>query len=152
MERVRQSLPFALAFNHLLHFALLRSARDIGGSLRLRRRCLALGAFQFLSFGFVGDFFGVHSILIPAYFATSFFNPYPGKLTVTLVSSPEPSRRNTVPRPYLACSMVEPGPTFFFCCGGLTAAVLATAGCWEIPDGAGMPRSAKNCLIFSTEL
>src|SRR5262245_55257504 len=76
-------LALTLTLCQLLHFAFLRSARDVGGPLRLGRGRFALGALQFLLFGFVFDVFRVHSILIPAYFATSFFNPYPGKLTVT---------------------------------------------------------------------
>src|SRR5579862_2868322 len=96
------SLALALALSHLLYFALLRSACDVGGALLNRRRFLPRRALQLLTFRFVCDLFSVHSTLIPAYFAISFFNPYPGKFTVTFVSSPEPSRRTTVPRPYLA--------------------------------------------------
>src|SRR5712691_10563125 len=138
--------PLALALHHLLHLALARAPGHVGGAAGLGRRLPAGSALQLLAFLFIGDGFRVHSILIPAYFATNFFNPYPGKLTVTLASPPEPSRRRTVPRPYLACSTVEPGPTFL---GGLLsngAAGLRTGGV------AGVPFSAKNCRMFSTEL
>ena len=37
-----------------------------------------------------------------AYLTMSFFRPYPGKWTVTLVSSPLPSRRITVPTPHFS--------------------------------------------------
>src|SRR6185369_16215669 len=128
-------LAFALAFDHLLHFAFLRTARYVGCALGLGSGFLAGCAFELLAFVFVGYFFCVHSTLIPAYFAINFFSPYPGKLTVTFVSSPVPSRRRTVPRPHLVCSTVEPGPNFlatgFLNCGtgaagwaALAAAVL----------------------------
>ena len=106
-------LALALALDHLLDFA-LHANRE----LRRRRAAsapglFARGALGLLAFCSVFNVLGIHSILIPAYFAINFFNPYPGKLTVTLASSPEPSSRTMVPRPYLACSMVEPSPVFF---------------------------------------
>src|SRR5579872_4357191 len=114
-------LALTLALDHLLYFALLRTAGNVGGPFGLGRHLLAGCALQLLAFVFVGNFFGIHSTLIPAYFAINFFKPYPGKLTVTFVSSPEPSRRSTVPRPHLVCSTVEPGPNFrgpvFLNCG-----------------------------------
>src|SRR2546422_7970964 len=70
---------------------------------------MARRAFQFLAFSSVGDFFGIHQVFFnPAYFSTSFFSPYRGKLTVILASSPSPSRRTTVPVPYLGCSTTIP--------------------------------------------
>src|SRR5579871_5313441 len=111
LVRIRDAMPppadqlaLTLALNHLLDFALGRAPRNIGGSLGFGRGFLAGRALQLLAFICVRDVFGVHSTLIPAYFAISFFSPYPGKLTVIFVSSPVPSRRITVPRPYLACS------------------------------------------------
>src|SRR5579863_5985612 len=59
------TLALTLALHHLLHFALLRPAGDIGGSLGGSGSLLARGALQLLSFTFIGDFFCVHSILIP---------------------------------------------------------------------------------------
>src|SRR5271168_4514471 len=105
-------LPLALALNYLLYLALLRATGHVGGPWTDRRGGLARSALGLLAFYSVFYVLGVHSILIPAYFATSFFNPYPGKLTVTLASSPEPSNRTMVPRPYLTCSMVDPNPVF----------------------------------------
>jgi hypothetical protein len=87
--------------------------------------------------------------LIPAYFAISFFNPYPGKLTVTLVSSPLPSRRNTVPCPYFACSMVEPGPSFFFFTGAAGVTGPATLGGGA--TGFGAP-PVNYCWLAATEV
>src|SRR5579872_2662541 len=92
-------LALTLALCHLLYFALLRAAGNIGRSLGYRSGLLARGALQLLAFCCIFNVLSVHSTLIPAYFATIFFIPYPGKFTVNLVSSPEPSRRTTVPRP-----------------------------------------------------
>src|SRR6185369_15569637 len=100
------------ALDHLLDFAFLGTTGHVGGPFGFGCHLLAGGTLQLLAFVFVGNFFGIHSTLIPAYFAINFFKPYPGKLTVTFVSSPEPSRRSTVPRPHLVCSTVEPGPNF----------------------------------------
>src|SRR5579862_4387871 len=110
---IRCRLALALALHHLPDFLLARAAHHIRGPLGLGSRFLARCALQLLAFCFIGNFRSVHSTLIPAYFAISFFNPCTGKLTVTLVSSPDPSTRNTVPRPYFACSIDEPGPNFF---------------------------------------
>src|SRR5579862_7653045 len=130
-----RALTLTLALDHLLDFALLRTASNVGGPFGFGRHLLARCALQLLAFVFVGNFFGIHSTLIPAYFAINFFKPYPGKLTVTFVSSPEPSRRSTVPRPHLVCSTVEPGPNFrgpvFLNCGTGAApgcALAAAAG------------------------
>src|SRR5215471_844602 len=91
--------------NLLLHGA----AGDATGALGLGSGLLARGALQLLAFCFVGDVLGVHqSLFNPAYFSTSFFNPKRGKFTVILASSPSPSRRTTVPVPYLGCSTVMP--------------------------------------------
>src|SRR6185295_11306810 len=123
-------LTLTLALDHLLYFALLRTASNVGGPFGLGRHLLAGSPLKLLAFVFVGNFFGIHSTLIPAYFAINFFKPYPGKLTVTFVSSPEPSRRSTVPRPHLVCSTVEPGPNFlgpiFLNCG--TGAAAGSGG------------------------
>src|SRR5579863_8064371 len=146
-------LALTLAFDHFLYFAFLRTAGYVGCALGLGSGFLARCAFELLAFVFVGYFFSVHSTLIPAYFAMSFFNPYPGKLTVTFVSSPEPSRRSTVPLPYLAWVTVEPGPNFFFFTGAVCATGRAIAGAGlgvANPCGAGIPFSEKNCLMFST--
>src|SRR5581483_542021 len=145
------ALALLLALGHLFDFLLARSARHIARPLGFGGGLFPRRALQFLPFCSVGDVLCVHSTLIPAYFAISLFNPYPGKLTVTFVSSPDPSRRNTVPRPYFACSMVAPGPTFLAfaafaagCCTGGTAGLGAAGGFGALP--------AKNCWIASTEL
>src|SRR6266516_3071634 len=91
--------------NLLLH----RAAGDAGRALGLGSGLFASGTLQLLAFYFVGDFLRVHqSLFNPAYFSTSFFNPKRGKFTVILASSPSPSRRTTVPAPYLGCSTVIP--------------------------------------------
>src|SRR5579884_802985 len=95
-------LALALALGHLLYFALLRSASYVSRARRKRRSLFPRGALGFLAFCSIFNMLCVHSILIPAYFATNFFSPYPGKLTVTLASSPEPSNMTMVPRPYFA--------------------------------------------------
>lgn len=97
-------LAFPLALRHLFYFVLVRPACHSGCPLCLRSGLLPRGALQALAFYFVFHVLCVHSsILIPAYFAIIFFNPYPGKLIVSFASSPSPSRRNTVPRPYFGC-------------------------------------------------
>ena len=106
---MRRRLPFALALDELLHFMFVRSARDTGGALGFRRGFLTGCAFEALAFGFIFNVLGVHSsILIPAYFSTIFLSPYPGKLIVSFASSPSPSRRKMVPRPYFGCFTVAP--------------------------------------------
>src|SRR5665213_1946724 len=62
-------LTLTLAFDHLLYFAFLRTAGYVGCALGLGSGFLAGGPFQLLAFVFVGNFFCVHSTLIPAYFA-----------------------------------------------------------------------------------
>jgi len=146
-------LALALALHHLGDFLLARAARHIGGPLALGSRLLPGRALQLLAFCSIGNFLGIHSTLIPAYFAISFFNPYPGKLTVTLVSSPLPSKRNTVPWPYFACSMVEPGPSFFDFAGAVVLWASCCPGCTAGLGAAGFGAPpAKNCWIASTEL
>src|SRR5690348_2623290 len=77
-DMVAPKLPLRLALDHLLHFALHGAARHIRGTLPDGLGFLARRALQLLAFCAVFDVFGIHSTLIPAYFATSFFNPYPG--------------------------------------------------------------------------
>src|SRR5436853_6276527 len=43
-----------------------------------------------------------------ACFATNFFGPYPGKVTVSFASSPAPSHLVTTPLPYLSCRTRSP--------------------------------------------
>src|SRR5205085_8056213 len=127
-------------------------------------RCLLTGrTLQFLAFSLVGDRLRVHQFLFkPAYFSTSFFKPKRGKLTVILASSPSPSRRTTVPVPYLGCSTVIPVRAPRRGGGGATgrgsgAALPIGRGNWGgvrksgLGGGAewagfnGRPRSPKNC-------
>src|SRR5215471_6546393 len=119
--------------NLLLHGA----AGDATGALGLGSGLLARGALQLLAFCFVGDVLGVHqSLFNPAYFSTSFFNPKRGKFTVILASSPSPSRRTTVPVPYLGCSTVMPARGERFAAG--------TAG-RTTGAGRGLPIGRGNC-------
>src|ERR1035438_5185590 len=102
-------LTLTLALRLVADLFLRRSAGHAGGALGLGGRFLACYALELLAFDFVGNFRGVHRSLInPAYFSTSFFNPKRGKLTVILASSPSPSRLTTVPEPYLGCMTVAP--------------------------------------------
>src|SRR5207302_8868874 len=143
---------FPLALDHLLNFSLARSACHAGGAFGLRRRFLAGLALQLFAFGSICNVFGVHSSFIPAYFSTSLFSPWPGKLTVSLASSPSPSRRSTVPRPYRGCTTVEPEPKGFLRtaglggggCGGVAASGACCFCVWGTMDGGFTPRSAKN--------
>src|SRR5215471_2556310 len=154
--------------NLLLHGA----AGDATGALGLGSGLLARGALQLLAFCFVGDVLGVHqSLFNPAYFSTSFFNPKRGKFTVILASSPSPSRRTTVPVPYLGCSTVMPARAERFtgaaagrtaCTGrglpigrGNCGGVRGSGGLAGTGGGEGlkvMPRSLKNCEMLSSEL
>src|SRR4029079_8796024 len=97
-------LAFTLALSELFHFAFIGSAGDTGCALLLGGHFLARGAPEFLTFQLVFYVLCIHSSsVIPAYLATIFCSPCPGKLIVSFASSPSPSRRNTVPRPYLGC-------------------------------------------------
>jgi len=97
-----EPLTFALALDQLFHLALVRSPRDTRCALGFRSSFLTGYAFEAFAFGFIFNVLCVHSsILIPAYFSIIFLSPYPGKLIVSFASSPSPSRRSTVPRPYL---------------------------------------------------
>src|SRR6266478_154443 len=90
-------LPLPLPLGCLSDLLLQRSARDSGGALGLRRGLLAGRPLQLLPFRPIGYRFCIHqSLFSPAYFSTSFLSPYPGKLTVSLASSPSPSLR-TIP-------------------------------------------------------
>src|ERR1700752_741129 len=74
-------------------------------------------------------FIRVHAFSKPAYFSTNFFCPNPGKLTVSFVDSPAPSRRRTNPRPYFECLTYDPGVN--------SAEVEAVVGCGffgRLPD------------------
>ena len=69
-------LPLARPLRRSSDLPLQRSSRHAGSSLGFGWRLLACGAFQFLTFGFVGNIFGVHQVFFsPAYFSTSFFSP-----------------------------------------------------------------------------
>src|SRR6185312_16349228 len=94
-------LALPLAFGQFPNLLLVGAARHTGRALCLRRRFLSRHALQLLTFLSILNVFCVHSsTLIPAYFSTIFFNPNPGKLIVSFASSPSPSRRRMVPRPY----------------------------------------------------
>src|SRR6516225_5379331 len=100
--RVISGLPLALALRLVADLLLHRAARHAGRPLGLRRRLLARRALDLLAFRFVGDLGCIHQFRFnPAYFSTSFLRPKRGKFTVILASSPSPSRRTTVPLPYL---------------------------------------------------
>src|SRR5512140_2808034 len=66
---LRKALPIWAPLNHLLYFAFLRTAGYVGCALGLGSGFLAGCALELLAFVFVGNFFCVHSTLIPAYFA-----------------------------------------------------------------------------------
>src|SRR5205085_2258786 len=90
-----------------------------GGALGFRGRLLARGALQLLAFSRFSDGLRIHQFLFnPAYFSINFFRPKRGKLTVILASSPSPSRRTTVPVPYLGCSTTVPVRAAFLAAGG----------------------------------
>src|SRR5580692_4660593 len=122
-------LAFTLALHHLLHFLFHRTARHARRALGLGSRFLPCRSLQLLSFNFISNRCRIHNVFqplfSPAYFSTSFFNPYRGKLTVILASSPSPSRRTTVPVPYFGCSTVMPVRAALR--GGAAAGVLAAA-------------------------
>src|SRR4051812_36036106 len=68
---------------------------------------------------------------------------------VNFASSPSPSRRNTVPRPYFGCCTTEPYPSVFFFAAGLNVALAGraagccctTAGFCSTAGGGGGPKS-----------
>ena len=106
----RRALTFPLALGLVTDLFLHGAAGYAGGALGFGRGLFARGAFQLLAFGLVGNGLGVHRFrLSPAYFSTSFLRPTPGKFTVILASSPSPSRRTTVPVPYLGWSTTDSG-------------------------------------------
>src|ERR1017187_1234448 len=177
-----EALPLALALSLVADLLLGRSACHTSGPFGLRRCLLARRALQLLAFCLVGNCLRIHQLLFsPAYFSISFLRPKRGKLTVILASSPSPSRRTTVPAPYLGCSTIMParilrgaggpiGP------GGAAAGLAAPLTGAPIGPGGGgnfgamgaggrcgaaigllaalngSPRSPKNCGMFSTEL
>src|SRR5271165_2472552 len=105
----RRALPLPLTLCRAANLLLHRSARYSGSALGLRSHLLARRPLQFLSFRPILNVFRVHqSLFNPAYFSINFLSPYPGKLTVSLASSPSPSRLTIVPLPYFGCSTVVP--------------------------------------------
>src|SRR5471030_631629 len=129
-------LTLTLALRLVTDLLLERTAGHAGGAFRLGRRFLAGRALDLLAFNLVGDGLRVHQFLFnPAYFSTSFFSPKRGKLTVILASSPSPSRRTTVPVPYLGCSTVMPVRAPRRTAGG--AAGTGAAGSGGLPAGRG---------------
>src|SRR5262249_23039906 len=164
-------LPLPLALRLMTDLLLRRTAGHASRAFGFGCRLFARGALQLFAFYFVGDVLGVHqSLFNPAYFSTSFFNPKRGKFTVILASSPSPSRRTTVPVPYLGCSTVMPVRAALRAAGGAVESGLVGAGgrgngepdCGGTPGrccgGAApgrlncMPRSPKNCEMLSSEL
>src|ERR1017187_629253 len=170
-------LPLALALSLVADLFLGRPAGHTSSPFGLRRSLLARRALQLLAFCLIGNCLRIHQLLFsPANFSIIFLRPKRGKLTVILASSPSPSRRTTVPVPYLGCSTIMPA-RILRGAGGAPAAGLAAAppgaptgpgGCGNLGAiGAGgrcgaaigllaalkgNPRSPKNCGIFSTEL
>src|SRR5579883_86357 len=134
-------LALRLTLDQLLHLALIGTAGLAvrPGLQRLFRiRLLARSPLGCFAFVFVLDMLRVHSsILIPAYFSTSFFKPCPGKLTVSLASSPSPSRLNTVPRPYFGCCTTEPAPNALLFAGDRNG--TTTPWPFALPLPAGLP-------------
>src|SRR4051795_10498639 len=103
-------LPLTLALLLVTDLFLRRAPRYTGRPLGFRGCLLARCALELLAFRFICDSLRIHQLLFnPAYFSTSFFSPKRGKLTVILASSPSPSRRTTVPVPYLGWSTTAPG-------------------------------------------
>src|ERR1039457_3984276 len=170
-----EALPLALALSLVADLLLGRSACHTCGPFGLRRCLLARRALQLLAFCLVGNCLRIHQLLFsPANFSISFLRPKRGKLTVILASSPSPSRRTTVPVPYLGCSTVMPAraPLRGGAAGkGLVRGAFpkpdlgsGVGGVFREVDGAGlgalaaldasngMPRSPKNCEMFSMEL
>lgn len=95
-------LPFPLTLGSSDDLLFHRPAGHTGGTLGFGSHFLTRCALQFLSFRRISNMFCIHqSYFNPAYFSISFLSPYPGKLTVSLASSPSPSRLTIVPRPYL---------------------------------------------------
>src|SRR5262249_40712005 len=106
---VRSGLTLTLTLRLVTDLLFCGSASHGSGALGLGSGLFAGGALQLLTFDFVGYILRIHQFRFsPAYFSTSFFNPIPGKFTVILASSPSPSRRTTVPVPYLGCCTVVP--------------------------------------------
>src|ERR1017187_6750229 len=138
-----EALPLALALSLVADLLLGRSACHTCGPFGLRRCLLARRALQLLAFCLVGNCLRIHQLLFsPANFSISFLRPKRGKLTVILASSPSPSRRTTVPVPYLGCSTIMPariprgggGPT------GATGSLAA------LPTGAPMGPGGRGNL------
>src|SRR5262249_820423 len=98
-----------LALCLVTNLLLLRTAGDALRALGLGCGLLPCGPLLLFSLCSIRDLRCVHQFLFkPAYFSISFFKPKRGKLTVILASSPSPSRRTTVPMPYLGCCTVIP--------------------------------------------
>src|ERR1039457_409443 len=126
-------LPLALALSLVADLFLGRPAGHTSSPFGLRRSLLARRALQLLAFCLIGNCLRIHQLLFsPANFSISFLRPKRGKLTVILASSPSPSRRTTVPVPYLGCSTIMPArmPRGG---GGPTGATGSLAG---LPTGA----------------
>src|SRR6476646_521726 len=85
----------------------------------------------------------VHAFSSCAYFSTNFFNPNRGNCTVSLASSPSPSRWKTVPSPYFGCFTFCPGRKPRWPLGSSTG----TFGMLNF-----LPREAKNSAMLSMEL
>src|ERR1039457_2071579 len=163
-------LPLALALSLVADLFLGRPAGHTSSPFGLRRSLLARRALQLLAFCLIGNCLRIHQLLFsPANFSISFLRPKRGKLTVILASSPSPSRRTTVPVPYLGCSTTIPVRAPLRAAGGEMGAVLGGGG---LPKGRGncggvrksgfgggacaglngRPRSPKNCEMLSSEL
>src|SRR5271169_2240323 len=122
-------LALALSLCSPLDLSLLRSPCHSGGPFGFGCRLFPCRPLQLFPFRSVSYLFCVHQPFFnPAYFSTSFFNPYRGKLTVILASSPSPSRRTTVPIPYLGCSTVIPVRAGFLGGGGAEGKLRAATG------------------------
>src|ERR1017187_1662227 len=165
-------LPLALALSLVADLFLGRPAGHTSGPVGLGRCLLARRALPLIAFCLVRNCLRVHQLLFaPAYFSTSFLRPWRGKLTVILASSPSPSRRTTVPVPYLGCSTTMPVRAPLRAAGGCAAG--AGRGNGGLPAGRGncggvrksgfggggvfagwnaSPRSPKNCEMLSSEL
>ena len=96
------SLAPHLAFRKSSDFFLVGAPWHVVGTFWLRISFFAGLALSGLAFRAIFNMLRVHRLAFsPANFSTSFFSPTPGKLTVIFALSPSPSRRTTVPRPYL---------------------------------------------------
>src|SRR5215831_16247014 len=166
--RVTSELPLSLSLCLVANLLLHGAARYARRPFRLGRGLLTRRALYLLTFRFIGDLRCVHQFLFnPAYFSTSFFRPKRGKFTVILASSPSPSRRTTVPVPYLGWSTTVPGRAPRRTGGGACGSGLAAIGgrgtiggrCCGVGDGFpcpcggrgplnAMPRSPKNWLMW----